>query len=740
MAGWLMFVLAGIVGALLLYVPGTVLLHLFRVPWNVSLIASAPVTVGIAQVLFLAYSHAHIPVTLLTFVLPLTIILGIAQVAQVLMRKKAAMSSHESAGKIAQGSNSVEKNAWNSLRTVLALPRSRGYLMVTGTAVVLLLFQTIFFVVSRFDGPDSFVQNYDVPWHYSIIKWFMEKGDFSATRSGAVVPTEGGTFYPTGWHALVALTAMLTGASIPLAANAINTIVICVVWPISVYALIRWVMRKPPVQQLWPLAFLLSGAFAAFPWRFMSFGPLYSNMFSNVMLPVLLLFGLVIFSPQSSWSTRFHILPLFALTAVGSAMAQPNVIFTTAVILAVYVVFRIPAYCSAALTHQSVAARVAMSVVIEVLFLSVVAVVWKFLYGLEFLQRTVTFTWPHFLRIRYALLNMFAVSAAGGAVAWAPQYILMVLVTVGAIWTLWHRQYLWITASYAVFAGFWVLSASQDNDVKHLLTGFWYTDHYRLAAATVFSGIFLAAFGLSVILLGLAKIVMKGHLSSAHNIASSRSENNDAENNELVALISGNTRRSHIAAVCVVLFTAVCLLVNMVPSFTLAGDHHQLGFEDVIEHLEDGNKATGKLRSYTQEERQFVKKVKAIVGNSVVLNQPYDGSAFMYALDNVNIFFKAFDANWMGHPSNDMWPIMQRLYDYSTDAQVRAAVKKSGARYVLLMDRHEYRFDKNDGYWHGYTNSYMASMWTGFDKLKPSTPGFTLVLEEGNNRLYRIDE
>lgn len=740
MAGWLMFVLAGIVGALLLYVPATVLLHLFRVPWNVSLIASAPVTVGIAQVLFLAYSHAHIPVTLLTFVLPLTIILGIAQVAQVLMRKKVARSSQESAGKIAQGSNSVEKNAWNSLRTVLALPRSRGYLIVTGTAVVLLLFQTIFFVVSRFDGPDSFVQNYDVPWHYSIIKWFMEKGDFSATRSGAVVPTEGGTFYPTGWHALVALTAMLTGASIPLAANAINTIVICVVWPISVYALIRWVMRKPPVQQLWPLAFLLSGAFAAFPWRFMSFGPLYSNMFSNVMLPVLLLFGLVIFSPQSSWSTRFHILPLFALTTVGSAIAQPNVIFTTAVILAVYVVFRIPAYCSAALTHQSVAARVAMSVVIEVLFLSVVAVVWKFLYGLEFLQRTVTFTWPHFLRIRYALLNMFAVSAAGGAVAWAPQYILMVLVTVGAIWTLWHRQYLWITASYAVFAGFWVLSASQDNDVKHLLTGFWYTDHYRLAAATVFSGIFLAAFGLSVILLGLAKIVMKGHLSSAHNSASSRSENNDAENNELVALISGNTRRSHIAAVCVVLFTAVCLLVNIVPSFTLAGDHHQLGFEDVIEHLEEGNKETGKVRSYTQEERKFVKKVKAIVGNSVVLNQPYDGSAFTYALDNVNIFFKSFDANWMGHPSADMWPIMQRLYDYSTDAEVRAAVKKSGARYVLLMDRHEYRFDKNDGYWHGYTNSYMASMWTGFDKLKPSTPGFTLVLEEGNNRLYRIDE
>lgn len=762
MAGWLMFVLAGIVGTLLLYVPGTLLLHLFRVPWSISLIASAPVTVGIAQVLFLVYSHAHIPVTLLTFVLPLAIILAVAEAAHVMMSKKMLSSVEASAEPSTQhdvqhsaqrskdAGKGTAKDTWSSLRTALELPRSRGYLALGGASLALLLFQTIFFVVSRFDGPDSFVQNYDVPWHYSIIKWFMDKGDFSATRSGAVVPTEGGTFYPTGWHALVALTAMLTRASIPLAANAINTIVICVVWPLSLYALIRWVMRKPPVQAVWPLAFLFSGAFAAFPWRFMSFGPLYSNMFSNVMLPVLLLFGLVIFSPESSWPTRFHFLPLFVLAAVGSAMAQPNVIFTTAVVLAIYVVFRIPAYCSLVLAHKPMGVRTATSVAIEVFFLAVVAVMWKFLYGLEFLQRTVTFTWPHFLRIRYALLNMFAVSAAGGAVPWAPQYILMVLVTVGAIWTLWHRRYLWLTAAYTVFAGFWVLSASQDNDLKHLLTGFWYTDHYRLAAATVFSGIFLAAFGLYVLLLGLAKIVMKGKQTSADNTASSPSANNDTvnagaentrvENNELVMLINAGTSRSHAAAVCVSLFTALCLLMNMVPSFTLAGDHHQLGFEDVIEHLEEGNKATGKVRSYTQEERQFVKKVKAIVGNSVVLNQPYDGSAFTYALDNVNIFFKAFDANWMGHPSNDMWPIMQRLYDYSTDAQVRAAVKKSGARYVLLMDRHEYRFDKNDGYWHGHTNSYMASMWTGFDKLKPSTPGFTLVLEEGNNRLYRIDE
>lgn len=740
MAGWLMSVFAAIVGALLLYVPGTVLLHLFCVPWSVSLIASAPVTVGIAQVLFLVYSRVHIPVTLLTFVLPLVIILGVAQLCEVMIKRKVVTTSENAAqqSNATQQSRTVDHDAWGSLRSVLQLPRSRGYLILTGAAVVLLLCETVFFVVSRFDGPDSFVQNYDVPWHYSIIQWFMQNGDFSATRSGAVVPTEGGTFYPTGWHALVALTAMITHASIPLVANAINSMVICVVWPLSLYALIRWVMRKNPVSGVWPLAFLLAGAFAAFPWRFMSFGPLYSNMFSNVMLPVLLLFGLVIFSPRSSWSTRWHALPLFVLTAVGSAMAQPNVIFTTAVILAIYVVFRIPVYVRLAIPEKSLVVRVFSSAAIEVAFFAVVAVVWNFLYGLEFLQRTVTFNWPHFLRIRYALLNMFTVSAAGAAVPWAPQYVLMVLVTIGAVWTLWHREYLWLTAAYAVFAGFWVLSASQDNDLKHLLTGFWYTDQYRLAAATVFSGIFLATFGLYAILLVLAKIVTQGY-SSKEN-AENSAEVVDESGNELIALITGSDQHAHRAAVVVTVFTAVSLLINLVPSFSLAGDHHQLGFQDVIEHLEEGNKESGKVRSYTQEERRFIKKVKKVVRNAVVLNQPYDGSAFTYALDDVNIFFKSFDANWMGHPSTDMWPIMQRLYDYSTDSKVRQAVKKSGARYVLQMDRHEYRFDARDGYWHGYTNSYMASMWTGFDKLKPSTPGFTVVLEQGNNRLYKIDE
>ena len=58
------------------------------------------------------------------------------------------------------------------------------------------------------------------------------------------------------------------------------------------------------------------------------------------------------------------------------------------------------------------------------------------------------------------------------------------------------------------------------------------------------------------------------------------------------------------------------------------------------------------LKSYSADERRFVERVKKVVpSGAVVLNQPYDGSAYAYGLDDLNVYYKLGKAiGWQAHP------------------------------------------------------------------------------------------
>ena len=73
-----------------------------------------------------------------------------------------------------------------------------------------------------------------------------------------------------------------------------------------------------------------------------------------------------------------------------------------------------------------------------------------------------------------------------------------------------------------------------------------------------------------------------------------------------------------------------------------------------------------------------------------------------------------------------------QLCDYAVSDEVRDAVEKTGARYVMLLDDKSYddrtvvklRYEEED--------------WLGIESITQDTPGFTLVLSEGDMRLYQI--
>lgn len=77
--------------------------------------------------------------------------------------------------------------------------------------------------------------------------------------------------------------------------------------------------------------------------------------------------------------------------------------------------------------------------------------------------------------------------------------------------------------------------------------------------------------------------------------------------------------------------------------------------------------------------------------------------------------------------------IREQLDDIATNSSVQDAVKNLGAEYVLKLDQGDQYVRANPYLW-----SYREEDWTGIDSIDDDTPGFEIVLSEGDMRLYRI--
>ena len=73
------------------------------------------------------------------------------------------------------------------------------------------------------------------------------------------------------------------------------------------------------------------------------------------------------------------------------------------------------------------------------------------------------------------------------------------------------------------------------------------------------------------------------------------------------------------------------------------------------------------------------------------------------------------------------------LCAYSSDDEVRDAVKRTNAKYVLLLDSSMDELRK-----HAFT--YRPEDWEGIDAIGGSVEGFEVVLEEGNMKLCKISD
>ena len=124
----------------------------------------------------------------------------------------------------------------------------------------------------------------------------------------------------------------------------------------------------------------------------------------------------------------------------------------------------------------------------------------------------------------------------------------------------------------------------------------------------------------------------------------------------------------------------------------------------------------------------------------MILNQPYDGSVYAWGIDDLNVYYKAWQGNWLGKPTAQSKLIMNSLDSMDDDQHVCRAVKESHAQYLMLLDRTDYKPDPDDEakVISDYA-SYKKHDWRGVDAVHDGTPGFTPVLQQGVMRLYKID-
>ena len=152
---------------------------------------------------------------------------------------------------------------------------------------------------------------------------------------------------------------------------------------------------------------------------------------------------------------------------------------------------------------------------------------------------------------------------------------------------------------------------------------------------------------------------------------------------------------------------------------------------DLLDSLRDG---TFGAWNFDSGEEIFLNKVKEVVGDDLVINDPMDGSFLAYGFNGLRVYNRNFVGYDGSRETAESELIRTRLCDIATDDGVREAVDKIGARYVIVM-----RQDDSEWSLINQRGDFKPELFSGISSIGPDTPGFTRVLRYGTMSLYRID-
>lgn len=171
-------------------------------------------------------------------------------------------------------------------------------------------------VLVAFGGADSISQTFDNVFHLNAIRYILDSHTASSLDVGGL--TGAMSFYPAVWHASAALLVQLTGATIPMAVQALTLVVSALVWPAGAMALSAALFGARPA--VLASTAIVSAAIPAFPLLMMDYGVLYPYQLSLAILPSVLALTVVL-ARKSARGTLALGWWLFALAGSLPALA-----------------------------------------------------------------------------------------------------------------------------------------------------------------------------------------------------------------------------------------------------------------------------------------------------------------------------------------------------------------------------------------------------------------------------------
>lgn len=671
---WLMLALAVVVCVAVLYVPG----YLFARSLFVSRFASVAIAPMIS-IFFLAVLGIVLFEVGVTCSGPVLLAIAVAIGAIALLVSKGI----------------ARAKAPNASRELIAIDDVKGAWKAAALYVAV-AFAVVFVVfLLAIDGPESFSRNDDTTVHLAIVRGFLDTGTFSTLHASSYLD-QGVTssFYPSAWHVVTAVVASFFGDAVTLAANASIIALTAVVFPLGMCLLFLKLFGEGK-RVVWAGS-LFVVAFCGFPWGFVVYGQLLSNMVSFMLIPLAFV-ALVGAIEAKGLSGKVRLAFLVAAGLVSIALSQPNGAFTFGIWAVLYCMGRIlvpPCDDAPRIASKRIAAAAAL--------FAVACAGWVVLYFAPFLQNVVQYTWKATLSpleaIGGGLLFMFTTREG-------VQPFLSVAVLAGVIYTCRNRRYLWMTVAYAFAFIVYVIDVSTDGVVKQVLSGFWYTDYYRTGAMTALFAIPLASLGF----VQLVDIV-RSWCAKALRV--------QADHPKCRYLPVG-------------ILVALMLMCQFFPFHAKLMGKTDIGAGLVKIHREVSMRYSWD-RGLTGEEDAFVKKAVELIGEgALVINVSSDGSCWSYGVEGINTYFRRSSDNGRGG-AEESKILRTQLRDISTSEEVQRLVNDLDARYVLMLDV--------QGSDHRTTTTirYKEENWRGIETIDEQTPGFKLLLSEDDMRLYEI--
>ena len=570
----------------------------------------------------------------------------------------------------------------------------------------LVLFFTIAAIIAAYvfltvlDGPDCYFQAWDNQTHLRKIRAFVETGNYSSFNSqlykNALTAPEplANSFYPSAWHLLAAMLVSLLDIPVTQAANAVNILCVGLILPLTLFLCLQEFGIKK--SSSFVLCAIVCLGVPIYPWDLISYGPLCPNLLGFCLLPgeiALFLSLLNKFNQIKLVDTLKGALLLF-LGLISLALAHPNTVFAWGFILAPHLISSFKYFINAKYRNLP-------NIVCYAIPFAAILLIWISFTRIPFMHGIVDCYWPAFTSVPQALLGALFL----GTTTHPIQILIPLLTFIGVYIELKDRKFC-LVATYGLLVIFYTIDAGSNLPVKPFLTGFWYNDYHRVSAMLGLISIFLACLAINRI-----SIYLEDKFSEQKPSA-----------------------RTAIAGV----IAAGIIALIFYPSIPIPRKKElQTAFGYEINEMR--NQFDKKLIYYdlfSPLEEDFCKTALAKYNsdNSVVINNPDDGSLFAYSVYGLNMYYRYWNPPAPDTETKESKVIRHHLNEIASNENVRNAVKQIGAKYVIQLDHgepiQEYRIQYN------YDN---ADEWRGIDLIDETTPGFTLLASNDDIRLYRID-